>query len=242
MQFSALMVRLPSWARRPEIIRSHDDLHINRRLLNIFQAEPHKAQGCTTSSRSISTSAVSDFYPPLSYPSLGSVFPERRETFRKLHKFGLQPGRLQASRLNTVDQKNGFHLLHEFSGADAHYGVGPAQSLRWSGEPYSTAPFRAGGGFPPFTRRSPKCCCERPARPLPARASKSIKEQLYQMVEAHAASGTDYPGGTSLRSAETLNASLNAFALSNDNMRNGSASKLLLYADGWSPVTYELVQ
>ena len=175
MQFSALMVRLPSWARRPEIIRSHDDLHINRRLLNIFQAEPHKAQGCTTSSRSISTSAVSDFYPPLSYPSLGSVFPERRETFRKLHKFGLQPGRLQASRLNTVDQKNGIHLLHEFSGADAHYGVGPAQSLRWSGEPYSTAPFRAGGGFPPFTRRSPRCCCERPARPLPARASKSIR-------------------------------------------------------------------
>ena len=105
MQFSALMVPLPSWARRPEIIRSHDDLHINRRLLNIFQAEPHKAQGCTTSSRSISTSAVSDFCPPLSYPSLGSVFPERRETFRKLHKFGLQPGRLQASRLNTVDQK-----------------------------------------------------------------------------------------------------------------------------------------
>jgi hypothetical protein len=53
-----------------------------------------------------SAEMVSDLYPPLAYPPLDSVFPEKRETFRKLYDFGLQAGRLQSSRLNTVDQRD----------------------------------------------------------------------------------------------------------------------------------------
>ncbi|WP_128925216.1 hypothetical protein [Bradyrhizobium guangxiense] len=78
-----------------------------------------------------SAAMVSDFYPPLGYPPLDSVFPEKRETFRKLYNFGLQAGRLQASRLNTVDRKNLFVLLRSrLSDADGRYWSGDVKE--WS--------------------------------------------------------------------------------------------------------------
>lgn len=58
-----------------------------------------------------SDKTVDEFYPQRAYAPLEDVYPEKRETFRKLYNFGLKAGRLQGSRLNTVDQKNLFHLL-----------------------------------------------------------------------------------------------------------------------------------
>lgn len=78
-----------------------------------------------------SAAMVGDFYPPLAYAPLDSVFPEKRETFRKLYNFGLQAGRLQASRLNTVDRRNLFFLLrNRLSDADARYWSGDVKE--WS--------------------------------------------------------------------------------------------------------------
>ncbi|MBB4256134.1 MULTISPECIES: hypothetical protein [unclassified Bradyrhizobium] len=78
-----------------------------------------------------SSATVSDFYPPLAYPPLDNVFPEKRETFRKLHNFGLRLGRLQGSRLNTVDKKSLFLLLRgRLSDADSRYWNGDAKE--WS--------------------------------------------------------------------------------------------------------------
>jgi hypothetical protein len=54
---------------------------------------------------------VSDFYPQKAYAPTESFFPEKGENFRKLYNFGLTAGRLQGSRLNTVDRKNLFLLL-----------------------------------------------------------------------------------------------------------------------------------
>jgi|SRR6185437_706424 hypothetical protein len=58
-----------------------------------------------------SAETVDSFYPQMANAPLESVYPEKRETFRKLYNFGLKAGRLQGSRTNTVDRKNLFVLL-----------------------------------------------------------------------------------------------------------------------------------
>lgn len=58
-----------------------------------------------------SAERVDDFNPQWAYPPDEDVFAEKRETFRQLHNFGLKVGRLQGSRLNTVDKRNLFTLL-----------------------------------------------------------------------------------------------------------------------------------
>jgi hypothetical protein len=55
-----------------------------------------------------STATVESFYPPLKYPPLNSVYPEKRETFRQLYNFGLKCGVLQARRMNAADKFNLF--------------------------------------------------------------------------------------------------------------------------------------
>jgi len=73
-----------------------------------------------------SAATVDRFYPQLAYPPLDSFFPEKRETFRKLYNFGLKAGRLQGSRLNTVDQRNLFTLLRSR--------LSDAEARDWSGD------------------------------------------------------------------------------------------------------------
>ena len=58
-----------------------------------------------------SAEKVDRFYPQMAYAPNESVYPEKRETFRKLYNFGLKAGRLQGSRTNTVDRRNLFVLL-----------------------------------------------------------------------------------------------------------------------------------
>jgi hypothetical protein len=73
-----------------------------------------------------SAATVEDFYPQRAYAPIESVYPEKRETFRKLYNFGLQAGRLQGSKLNTVDQRNLFRLLRSR--------LSDAEAREWSGE------------------------------------------------------------------------------------------------------------
>lgn len=58
-----------------------------------------------------SAETVDKFYPQMAYPPSESVYPEKRETFRKLYNFGLKAGRLQGSRTNQVDRRDLFVLL-----------------------------------------------------------------------------------------------------------------------------------
>lgn len=58
-----------------------------------------------------SAETVDKFYPQMAYAPNESVYPEKRETFRKLYNFGLKAGRLQGSRTNQVDRRNLFVLL-----------------------------------------------------------------------------------------------------------------------------------
>ena len=50
-------------------------------------------------------------WPPLKYPPLNSVYPEKRESFRKLYNFGLKAGVKQGRRMNTVDIRALFTFL-----------------------------------------------------------------------------------------------------------------------------------
>ena len=53
---------------------------------------------------------------------LSSKYPEKQETFRKVHNAGLELGIRQAKKFNTVDQYNFFHYLHShLSTADQAY-------------------------------------------------------------------------------------------------------------------------
>jgi hypothetical protein len=62
------------------------------------------------------------FYPQLAYAPNESVYPEKRETFRKLYNLGLKAGRLQGSRTNALDRKDLFVLLRSrLKDADARY-------------------------------------------------------------------------------------------------------------------------
>ena len=54
---------------------------------------------------------IETMYPPLRYPPLNSVYPEKRESFRKLYNFGLKAGVLQGRRMNAVDIRNMFTFL-----------------------------------------------------------------------------------------------------------------------------------
>jgi hypothetical protein len=45
-------------------------------------------------------------------PPTESVYPEKRETFRKLHNLGLELGIRQGAKFNTVDQRAFFSYLH----------------------------------------------------------------------------------------------------------------------------------
>jgi hypothetical protein len=60
-----------------------------------------------------STTLVQKFYPPLQYDPGEAVYPEKRRTFRNLYNFGLKAGLLQAGRMNSVDIRNLFVLLHK---------------------------------------------------------------------------------------------------------------------------------
>lgn len=57
------------------------------------------------------TATVESFHPPLQYPPLNSVYPEKRESFRQVYNFGLKAGLLQAGRMNAVDKRDLFTLL-----------------------------------------------------------------------------------------------------------------------------------
>jgi hypothetical protein len=57
------------------------------------------------------TSTVEAFFPEKQYPPLNSVYPEKRETFRKLYNFGLKAGALQARRMSVEDKMNLFTFL-----------------------------------------------------------------------------------------------------------------------------------
>lgn len=54
---------------------------------------------------------IETMYPPLKYPPLNSVYPEKRESFRKLYNFGLKAGVLQGRRMNAVDIRSLFTFL-----------------------------------------------------------------------------------------------------------------------------------
>jgi len=58
-----------------------------------------------------SANTVQQFYPPLQYPPLNSVYKEKRESFRLLYNAGLKAGLLQAKRMNAADVRNLFVLL-----------------------------------------------------------------------------------------------------------------------------------
>jgi hypothetical protein len=73
-----------------------------------------------------SAETVDNFNPQWAYPPLESIFPEKAEGFRQLHNFALKIGRLQGSRLNTVDQKNLFALLRSR--------LSNAEARDWSGD------------------------------------------------------------------------------------------------------------
>jgi hypothetical protein len=76
--------------------------------------------------------AVDNFFPQLAYAPFDSFFPEKTETFRKLHNFGLKAGRLQGSRANTVDQRNLFALLRSR--------LSDAEARDWSGDAKEWSP------------------------------------------------------------------------------------------------------
>lgn len=56
---------------------------------------------------------IETMYPPLKHPPLNSVYPAKRESFRKLYNFGLKAGVLQARRMNSVDIRNLFTFLRQ---------------------------------------------------------------------------------------------------------------------------------
>jgi hypothetical protein len=73
-----------------------------------------------------SAETVNDYYPQKAFAPGESFLPEKREAFRKLYNFGLKAGRLQGSRLNTVDTKNLFKLLRSR--------LKPAEAQDYSGD------------------------------------------------------------------------------------------------------------
>jgi hypothetical protein len=78
-----------------------------------------------------SAEKVDRFYPQMEYAPSESVYPEKRETFRKLYNFGLKAGRLQGSRTNAVDKRNLFVLLRaRLSDSEARYYSGEVKD--WS--------------------------------------------------------------------------------------------------------------
>jgi hypothetical protein len=67
-----------------------------------------------------SAETVDRFYPQMAHAPSESVYPEKRETFRKLYNFGLKAGQLQGSRTNQVDRRNLFVFLRSrLSGTEA---------------------------------------------------------------------------------------------------------------------------
>jgi hypothetical protein len=73
-----------------------------------------------------SAEKVDDFNPQWAYTPTESIFTEKAESFRKLHNFGLKVGRLQGSRLNTVDKRNLFTLLRSR--------LSDAEARDWNGD------------------------------------------------------------------------------------------------------------
>jgi hypothetical protein len=69
----------------------------------------------------------------LNHPPLDAVYPEKRETFRKLHNAGLELGIRQGKKFNTVDQRNLFtFLLSQLPASDREYFTPRIPWKEWS--------------------------------------------------------------------------------------------------------------
>src|SRR5439155_23342406 len=67
--------------------------------------------GLVTSANGASRNYIIDHFQR-QYPPSESVFPEKSESFRKLHNIGLELGIRQGKKFNTVDKENFFTYLH----------------------------------------------------------------------------------------------------------------------------------